>query len=424
MRATIVIDRVYDSGPTAMGKTLALSLEGMGLKITRSTAGCIEGELGNQIASGLRLSDGGLIVSATVIGARTSSRLLMTVDPGRPSPLGSPIATSAEQLVAALTVQQRVDADTAGRTRNGPPLPPVLLVPSTKKPFIDALLADPDVHRRVRGQLKVLQIPDLPPQGVVVIDSELGAAQLSTHQLSELLELATYVAGHEDALPDPQQQQAVDLVGQLWLLDRGAQSNPWLDQPAAEIANLIDVQQRLRGSLATRTVMVCRDCRFEKVVNDEYARLSRRNRHLRTAIGVGASALFPSATALTIGGRALGGLTFEPDYVCPRCQGLRAQEVRACICPGCGQLRREVILATCPRVGCAQNLVETTSGHAPLFGGGLPPRSASREATSHAAPRSGQTPVRTALGAWAPDPLGAARYRWHDGQQWTAWVHP
>lgn len=419
MRATIAIDRTYHAGPATMSQALKLSLEGMGVKITRSTAGTVEGRLGNQVTTGLRLSDGGLNLSATVVGTSTSSRLLMTVEPMQPSPLGSPVATSAEQLITSLTLQQRLDDDTVGQNQAGPHATPVLLVPASAKPFVDSVFADPDVHRRVRGQLKVLQVPDPSSQGVVVIESELGAAQLPVEQVKELLELAAYVAGHELALPDPQQRELVDLVARLWLLEQRVQCTPWLDRGTAEIANVVDMQHRLRRSLPGRSVLVCRDCRFEKVMNDEYRRLARRNRHLRTAIGVGAAAVFPSATAMTIGGRAASSLTFEPEYVCPRCQGMRADELRACICPRCGQLRREVILGTCPRAGCDMDLLESTSGHAPLFGNGLPPR--------RPGPASTTVPPRGAhqlVGAWARDPFGTARYRWHDGQQWTAWVHP
>ena len=419
MKARLAVDRTYAAPPEQVRHALAWTLETLGLETTSMRPGGVEARLGSPLTSGVRLTDRGVLVKAMVVGESASTRAMITVEPMTATPLGSPVGQLTDYLSTAVTIQQSLDEDRATRGMEAAGTQPVLLVPVSARAFHDSALMDPRLHQLVRGQLKVLSVPDDPEYGAVSIRSSLGDTSLSRYRLTGLLDLASYVAGDHDTLPPDEQRSMVDLAVALWLLEQQAQEGLRLKTGPALAANLIDAQVRLRESLAQRAVMVCRECKFERVVNAEFARLTKRNRRLRNAIGTATAAVSPAATLLTVGGRLLGGVAFEPDFVCPRCQGLRPEERRGVLCPGCGQLRKEVILTTCPKAGCGFDLGGSTGGHDPLLRVVPPVSAAARGARG---PSPTRPPNHGTGGAWHLDPRGVARYRWHDGHSWTSWV--
>ena len=110
-------------------------------------------------------------------------------------------------------------------------------------------------------------------------------------------------------------------------------------------------QSRLREHVPLRLLMQCTTCRLEKVVNPDLVRLRERARRGHALTG---------SLGMVISGRGgispyvmLGRLAHlkksEPDFVCPRCQGLDADECVVTFCPQCGERRDEAVLRSCRR---------------------------------------------------------------------------
>jgi hypothetical protein len=243
----------------------------------------------------------------------------------------------------------------------------LLITPQSRAGYL-AVLAQPHVAPRIRGQVRLLPArPALPVEGTAALVSSGGTVALTGHRLHDLFATATYLAGHRAALPPDGQAALAELAAACWPLLHGVHAGLRLADDLARAANVADRQARIRSSLPARRIMRCRDCHFDKIVNPEYGRIAKRNHRLRNAIGIGAAAIMPFATAATVGARVATGLTFEPDYVCPRCQGLEATEIRAAICTNCGQLRKEVILGRCPNDKCRHDLAAAIGDPRPLL---------------------------------------------------------
>jgi hypothetical protein len=109
-------------------------------------------------------------------------------------------------------------------------------------------------------------------------------------------------------------------------------------------------QVRIRSSLPVRTLHRCRDCHMEKVTNPDYERAVQHSRKVRSLGGaLGASITRGGITPIVLMGTLFQLNRVDPDYVCPRCQGMSAEETFVTFCDGCGELRKEAVLRTCPR---------------------------------------------------------------------------
>ena len=67
--------------------------------------------------------------------------------------------------------------------------------------------------------------------------------------------------------------------------------------------------------------------------------------------GVGATVTAATVQPFVLVGSLLKLARLDPDWVCPRCQGLSATEGIVTYCPSCGELRREALLGFCPDCG-------------------------------------------------------------------------
>lgn len=88
----------------------------------------------------------------------------------------------------------------------------------------------------------------------------------------------------------------------------------------------------------------------------------------------------------------------DPDYVCPRCQGMDADEGLATFCPQCGDLRKEAVLRKCPK--CHHDFLAGLAPEPQPFWGAAP------APTVVASP---ETRVDSAIGSADALALGAAR---------------
>ncbi|SCL32284.1 hypothetical protein GA0070616_4426 [Micromonospora nigra] len=104
-------------------------------------------------------------------------------------------------------------------------------------------------------------------------------------------------------------------------------------------------QARLRGVLPVRTLRTCTTCRLEKVTNPEMERLQERTRRTRDL----ATSISGLITPYVLAGRLVQLNSKGPDFACPRCQGMDADETVVTYCQRCGDRRAETALRTCSK---------------------------------------------------------------------------
>jgi len=114
------------------------------------------------------------------------------------------------------------------------------------------------------------------------------------------------------------------------------------------VVTFLRQQARLREQLPLRTLRICTTCRLEKTINPDYERImerSRRTKLLTGSIGMmfGAGQISPYVLV----GRLLQLKNTDPDFACPRCQGMDADETLITFCSQCGDRRAEAALRSC-----------------------------------------------------------------------------
>lgn len=131
------------------------------------------------------------------------------------------------------------------------------------------------------------------------------------------------------------------------------------DVPVVEFLHL---QAWLRTTLPLRTLQVCTACRLEKIVNPDYQRLQARNRRKNLLTGsLGGAVSTHGVSPFLVVGRLLQLKNAGADeFVCPRCQGLDADETIVTFCPECGDRRAESALRACPK--CAHDFRRDVPG--------------------------------------------------------------
>ena len=124
--------------------------------------------------------------------------------------------------------------------------------------------------------------------------------------------------------------------------------------PERPVFEFLHQQVRIRGGLPVRTLRTCRTCHFQRVTNEDFARLQTRNQHLRSLVGgVGATISSGGIQPFVLVGQLFKLKKLDPDFVCPRCQGMGADERVVTFCPECGELRQEAVLRSCGK--CAHD---------------------------------------------------------------------
>lgn len=366
-RARLAAERRLSVSPGRARDELLTALHSMGGRTVRLTPGTVEVMRGGRVRSVLGATDRALRSTATVIGAGDTARVLMVSEPAQAVDLNASPAALAAEIDDMVALQRACDdvLQRFGARSFGPAL---LLMPPPSRAGYLALLRQPHVASRVRGQVRLLPAGPAPlPHGVVTVGTAAGSVPLSGHRLRDLLGTAAYIAGHGGALPAGEQAALVEAVAGCWPLSIGVHGGVRLTHDQAEAVNLADRQFRIRATLPARRILRCRDCRFDKIVNPDYGQIAKRNHRLRNAIGIGAAAVMPFATVATVGARVATGFTFDLEYVCPRCQGLEADEIKASICPHCGHLRKEVLLRRCPNDKCRYDLAAAIGDPRPLL---------------------------------------------------------
>jgi hypothetical protein len=183
-----------------------------------------------------------------------------------------------------------------------------------------------------------------------------GEATVDASRIQAFMSVATMVERQPGVLPEKLAGQLAGFVQQLRVtLDAAGtaemkrvrhQVEP-VDRPVLEF---LEQQARMREQLPVRTLHHCLDCGHEKVSNPDYKKLMDRNRKMQALTGaVGLTMRGGSASPFLLVGALFRLKKLDPDYVCPRCQGMESDDSIATFCPECGSLRSEAVLRSCSK---------------------------------------------------------------------------
>ena len=183
-----------------------------------------------------------------------------------------------------------------------------------------------------------------------ILGSERGFASLDVAALQMITTVGTQIAGTPNALPVPLTAQVSELVTLLeQRLDNAA---GWVrievSNDLSMVVDFLRQQARIRQALPLRTLQRCRTCNLEKVVNPDYKRLMERNRKIKVFSGsFGGIITGHGISPYVLIGKLLQAKQLDPDYVCPRCQGMHPDSRIVTFCPNCHVRRDEAVLRRC-----------------------------------------------------------------------------
>jgi hypothetical protein len=283
--------------------------------------------------------------------------------------------------VAGHKASQRVDQWLTGTPKAAPGGPQVVIAAPDAEAIIDAMR----VQEMLTVALLVSRIPGSMPPALTADVERVAAA------IERVL---------DDANP-----------GMVPVIEIAAEDRP--------VITFLHEQARVRHALPLRTMQRCTTCRHERVVNPDYQRLVERNRKIRGITGfLGASISSRGVSPFILVGRILPLVKMDPNYVCPRCQGLDAEERVVVFCPHCGDRRDEAALRTCPR--CQHDFRKALDKETLWLPVGTAAERFTPPPPSVLQPTVAATPEFPA--GYYADPEGRFEARWWDGFQWTAQV--
>ncbi len=299
--------------------------------------------------------------------------------------------------------------------------------------------------------------------GNVAVMTPRGVATLPIETVYGMVTAGALVAARPGPMPAKLVSQVEQLVGRLEGLLQTAGSwagNSWIQlEPAAvPVVEFLVQQARIRETVPLRSLQVCVTCRLAKVVNPDYARLKSRTSKIRTLqSSVGLFVSSQGVSPFVLIGKLAQLNQLDPEFVCPRCQGLHAENSLITFCPQCGDQRGEAALRECSKCQFDfRGLAKTTAlwqAPAPVpttqfpavgqfpgqgqFPGTQFPNTqfpgtqfpiaptfpATQLPTATPFPATADTiPAPYLQPAFYPDPSGRHHHRWWDGYRWAEFV--
>ena len=286
----------------------------------------------------------------------------------------------------------------------------------------------------------------------VRLDLPDGALLLGRDEVEAVLGVAAILAARPGPVPPRLVQHVERLAAAIEPVMSTGRPVPSVALTAADrpAVDFLRQQAALREALPTRRLLVCRDCRFEKIVNDDYQRLEERNRKLGSIVGgLGATIRPGSISPFVMVGQLMRAKKLAPDFVCPRCQGMNADPVPVTFCPSCGVRHTESALRACAcgfdfRAEAARRLAERPPvAEEPAPAPALPAPAPARPPVPSALPLQVAPPMPSApplpvapplppsapplpapaapgpAPGWYRDPDGRGGWRWWDGRAWA-----
>ena len=189
----------------------------------------------------------------------------------------------------------------------------------------------------------------------VTFDSSKGCAVLSMAETQAHLGVAVMIASQPGAMP-PNLTRDIEVfaarVEQGLTIAGGQAVTVEVGDTELPVFEFLHQQVRIREGLPVRTLHTCKACHNQKLTNEDFERLQTRNKHLRSLVGgVGTTISSGGIKPFMVIGQVFNLKKLDPDYVCPQCQGLEAEEQIVTFCPGCGGMRSEAALKKCGKCG-------------------------------------------------------------------------
>lgn len=236
-------------------------------------------------------------------------------------------------------MQSTVPADLAGV--GGPGKPGQLIDRANQ-----ALDSTPGSSRRSSGT-----------SGTVALALPDAHALLDWTDVQAMMTAGTMIATRPGGLPERLAQDIARVVGSLETSVPQTGPSPGtalieLPGSARPVLDFLRLQAQMRAKLPLRTLQMCTTCRLEKVMNPDFQRLQARNRKLRVLTSSIGGVISPRGiSAFLLLGRLAQLKLLDPDFVCPRCQGMTAESCIITFCPQCGDRRSEAALRSCAACG-------------------------------------------------------------------------
>jgi hypothetical protein len=433
--------RTVAAAPAAVRAALVRTLRDMQFEVTAEQVTLVEARRGSQIgAAALQRQRLPLLVSARLRDDDASCVLDFQLSDGWHSATGRALGLQGSYAELFGEILRGIDAALRGLDPTQAAGPAALRAgpagPAGDVGLLDRLNSRPAGGglSRVEGWLegRKASAPEAwRGVGGIRLVSSKGQADLPLARVQTMLTVALLVSRSPGSMPEKLAKDVEQLAARLEReLGMPGAGGPRVEITDAElpVVTFLSEQARIRESLPLRTLQRCTTCRHERVVNPDYKRLVERNRKIRGVSGaLGASLSSHGASPFFLVGRLLPLAKLDPEYVCPRCQGLESDDRVIVFCPNCGERRDEAVLKTCRR--CSHSFRGALEPEAlwhepapePVLAPSQGPPLLLPPGTAHYAPPSGppvgHVPPRPA--AWLPDPSGRHEARWWDGFRWT-----
>lgn len=278
--------------------------------------------------------------------------------------------------------------------------------------------------------------------GGASVVSPAGVATLDVSALQTMATLGTQLVENPGSVPQEQLARVAELVG---LLDAHLSASSGsvavridVTQKHVAVVEFLRQQARIRDRVELRMRQRCRTCYTERIINPDYKELVRKNQKAKTfSSSFGAIIGRGGISPIVLVGKLMQLKQLDPDYVCPRCQGMHAETIMITFCPSCHDRHDESVLRTCQKCSYdfQANLPEETlwqqidlgavasrpTAATGWLGGKVVDRGGWRSRLNSA---TATAPLPQIQAAWYPDPQDARQLRWWDGCTWTEHVHP
>ncbi|MCC7076520.1 MAG: hypothetical protein IT198_05290 [Acidimicrobiia bacterium] len=183
-----------------------------------------------------------------------------------------------------------------------------------------------------------------------------GESQLAVEveTAKAMLGVAVLIASTPGAMPANLQGDVERLAAQIESMQAGGSGcvRVVVAEEDRPIVDFLWQQAELRRGLPVRTLHRCRDCGLEKIHNPDYRKVMMRNNRVRALGGsLGATIGRGGLQPFVLLGTLVRVKDLDPEFVCPRCQGMDSDTRVVTFCPDCGTRADDPALRACAKCG-------------------------------------------------------------------------